>query len=515
MGNPAKASSTAEDTSSQPIGRQAKLAIGGVMAAMLLSALDQTVVSIALPSIVSDLGGLDRLPWVVTVYLVTSMAVTPLWGKISDLYGRRPVVQGAIAVFVLGSVACAGAQSIWQLIVFRGVQGIGAGGLFVLALAVIADVVPPAQRGRYQGMFGGVFGLASVGGPLVGGWFTDGPGWRWIFLINVPVGILALVATAVGLRARNEQRRQDIDYAGAALIVSAVTCALLYLNWAAEEYGWTAPGPLLLLLGAVLLAALFVWVELHAGEPVIPMALFRNQVFGIGTLFGFLAGATMFGGIVFLPLWFQSVMGMSATRSGLAMLPAMFGLMLTSIGSGQLISRTGKYKVFPVAGSAVLVVAMLLLAQLDVDTPYWQAALFTALFGAGVGLVMQPIITAVQNSVEMKDMGAATSAVNFFQRMGSAMGVAVLGSVLTTRLADLGGGGGSGSGSGKVADIHKLAEPLRSKVLHGYADALSDVFLLCAPLIAVAFVVSLFLKEMPRKVPQEAAPVAQEATAKE
>ncbi|MEU7423486.1 MDR family MFS transporter [Streptomyces sp. NPDC040750] len=517
MENSAEAAPAAADAApALPSPRQAALAIAGVMAGMLLSALDQTVVSVALPSIVGELGGLERLPWVVTVYLVASMAVTPLWGKVSDLYGRRTVVQCAIGVFVVGSVLCGSAQSIWQLIVFRGLQGLGAGGLFVLALAVIADVVPPERRGRYQGMFGAVFGLSSVVGPLVGGWFTDGPGWRWIFLINVPVGVLALVATAVGLRIRTPQRPHTVDFAGAALVAGSVVCALLYLNWAGDAYGWAAPGSLLLAVGAVALAALFVWAETRAAEPVIPMGLFRNPVFGIGALFGLLAGAAMFAGIVFLPLYFQAVMGMSSTRSGLAMLPAMFGLTVTSIASGQLISKSGRYKVFPVSGSALLVVTMLLLSRLTADTPYWQIGLYAFLFGAGVGLVMQPVITAVQNSVPPQDIGAATSAANFFQRMGSAVGVAVLGTVLTSRvtdrLADVGKDAARAADQGVTA-LHRLPEPVRGRALDGYAHAMGDMFLVCVLLVAVALVVSLFLKEMPRRSDPAAEQPAQEAPA--
>ncbi|MGW8063175.1 MDR family MFS transporter [Streptomyces ziwulingensis] len=503
MDNSAEAApGTADAAPALPTPRQAALALAGVMAGMLLSALDQTVVSVALPSIVGELGGLERLPWVVTVYLVTSMAVTPLWGKVSDLYGRRTVVQCAIGVFVVGSVLCGVAQSIWQLIVFRGVQGLGAGGLFVLALAVIADVVPPERRGRYQGMFGAVFGLSSVVGPLVGGWLTDGPGWRWIFLINVPVGVLALVATAVGLRVRSPQRPHTIDFVGAALVAGAVVCALLYLNWAGDAYGWAAPGALLLAVGAVVLGALFVWAERRAAEPVIPMHLFSNPVFGIGALFGLLAGAAMFAGIVYLPLYFQTVMGMSSTRSGLAMLPAMFGLTVTSVASGQLISKSGRYKVFPVSGSALLVVTMLLLSRLDAGTPYWQIGVYAFLFGAGVGLVMQPVITAVQNSVPPQDIGAATSSVNFFQRMGSAIGVAVLGTVLASRvadrLADVGQDAARAAGQGVTA-LHRLPEPTRGDALDGYAHAMGDMFLVCVLLVGVALVVSLFLKEMPRE----------------
>ncbi|WP_462185999.1 MULTISPECIES: MDR family MFS transporter [unclassified Frankia] len=487
--------STAQlSTQAPPVpARQVNLAVGGVMVGMLLSALDQTVVSTALPLIVGDLGGVGSLPWVVTIYLVTSMATTPLWGKVSDLYGRRAVFQVAIVVLVVGSLLCAVAQEIWHLVVFRAVQGVGAGGLFVLALSVIADVVPPAERGRYQGAFGAVFGLASVGGPLVGGFFADGPGWRWVFLVNLPVGILALFAASAGLRGvRTPQRGHQIDALGAVLVVGTVTCTLLYLNWAGNELGWASPGALALLAAGVVLAAAFVLAERHAAEPITPMLLFGNRGVGIATLFGFLSGAAMFTGIVFLPLYFQAVRGYSATLSGVAMLPAMLGLVAASMGSGILISRTGRYKLFPVAGSAVLAVSLALLSFVDVDISYWLVAVYSLLFGVGVGCVMQPVITAVQNSVEMKDIGAATGMVNFFQRLGSAIGVAVLGSVLAARLA-------SDGTTESIPALRALPETERNAAIGTYSDALTDLFLIAVPLVVVAFLVSLMLRESRRE----------------
>lgn len=479
----------------------------GLMAGMLLAALDQSIVSTALPRMVSDLGGLDKLSWVVTAYLLTSTAVTPLWGKISDLYGRRPTFQVAIGIFLLGSALCGLSQNMTELIGFRAFQGLGGGGLMAIALTTIGDVVAPRERGRYQGYFGAVFGVSSVAGPLLGGWFTDGPGWRWIFYINIPVGVVALVVTSMALKMPIVRREHRIDYLGAGMIVAAVSSLLLYLDWAGNDYGWLAPGPLALVLVAVALAVSFVFVERRAVEPIIPMRLFRNGVFTIGNIYGFLAGVAMFGAIIFLPLYLQTVQGMSPTASGLAMLPAVIGIFSTSIGSGLLIVRTGRYKVFPIAGAAVLIVALFLLGQLDSTTPYWQVAIYEFLFGAGLGLTMQTIVTAIQNAVQMRDMGAATSSTTFFRQIGGTIGAAVFGTVLSSRLAThlsdaLAGMPSSGAGApavniNDVQAIQALSEPLKSAVLSSFAHALDDVFLAGIPFVVAALIVALFLKELP------------------
>lgn len=478
----------------------------GLMAGMFLAALDQSIVGTALPRIVSDLGGLEHLSWVVTAYLLTSTAATPLWGKISDLYGRRPIFQSAIVIFLIGSVLCGIAQNMPQLIAFRAIQGLGGGGLMAIAFSVIGDIIPPRERGRYQGYFGAVFGLSSVAGPLLGGWFTDGPGWRWIFYINLPVGAAALVITTMALKIPTVRREHSIDYLGAATIVAAVSSLLLYLNWAGDHYGWGDPRSLALLVASVVLSAVFVFVELRAREPIIPMGLFLNPVFRIGNSFVFLAGVAMFGAIIFLPLYLQAVMGMSPTESGLGLLPMIVGLFTASIGSGQLVTRTGKYKIYPVAGSALMVVALLLLSLLEVDTPYWQLGCYAFVFGFGLGLTMQTIVVAVQNAVPFRDMGTATSSTTFFRSLGGAIGAAIFGAVLGSRLshhlverfaAAPGAGSPSAINTNDVQAIQNLVDPQKTLVLTAYTDAIVDVFLFAIPFVVLALIVALFLKEVP------------------
>jgi EmrB/QacA subfamily drug resistance transporter len=498
--------------------RQILIVLCGVMAGMLLFALDQGIVGTALPRIVSELGGLNQLSWVVTAYLLTSTASTPLWGKISDLYGRRLIFQVAIVIFLIGSALSGLSQNMPQLILFRALQGVGGGGLFAIALSIIGDVIPPRERGRYQGYFGAVFGVSSVAGPLLGGWLTDGPGWRWIFYINIPVGLAALVVTSMALKMPVVRRQHQIDYLGAAAIVGAVTCLLLYLDWRGNEYGWTEAGSLLLLAGTLFLTAAFVFVERRAPEPIIPLRLFRNRVFSVGNAFAFLAGIAMFGTIIFLPVYLQAVKGFSPTQSGLALLPAIIGIFSTSITSGQLITRTGRYKIFPVIGAVVMTGAMVLLSRLDVDTPFWQVAIFEYLFGAGLGFTMQTIVTAVQNSVEYRDMGAATSSTTFFRQMGGSVGAAVFGAVLSSRLAHYlaeqlaraginPGAGGPPIEANDVQGIQHLAEPVKSIVLGAFTNALDDVFLVGVPFLVIAFLVALALKEMPLRTGGQTTPV--------
>jgi EmrB/QacA subfamily drug resistance transporter len=476
----------------------------GLLAGMLLAALDQSIVNVALPQIVSDLGGLNHLSWVVTAYLLTSTAVTPLWGKISDLYGRRVIFQAAITIFLIGSALCGIAQDLPQLIAFRALQGIGGGGLFAIAFAIIGDIIPPRDRGRYQGYFGAVFGLSSVAGPLLGGWLTDAISWRWIFYINLPVGIAALIITSLALKIPVQRREHSIDYLGATLIVASVSSLLLYLNWAGERYGWQSAGPVALLLLSFALAGLFVYIEMHAREPIIPMRLFRNSVFSIGTAYSFLVGIAMFGALVFLPLFFQAVKGMSPTNSGLATVPSVFGIVTASILSGQIISRTGRYKIFPILGSTIFAIALLCMSTIGRDTPYVVIAIFAFFVGGGLGLTMQTITTAVQNSVDFRDMGAATSSVTFSRSLGGSIGTAFLGAIFGTTLArtlreDLAVTGNTSVASINANDIdaiHALTEPVKGIVLDSYSHAIDTIFLWSAPFAILAFFLSFGLKEL-------------------
>lgn len=491
--------------------RQILVVMGGLMAGMFLAALDQSIVGTALPRITSELGGLDKLSWVVTAYLLTQTASTPLWGKISDLYGRKRIFQIAIVTFLAGSLLAGLAQGISELIAFRAIQGLGGGGLFALALATMGDVVPPRERGRYGGYFGAVFGTSSVAGPLLGGFFTDGPGWRWIFYINIPIGIVALIITSSALKMQHTRRDHTIDYLGATTIVAAVTSFLLYTTWAGPDEGWGSRLGLGLIAAGVVLTALFVFVESRAVEPIIPLELFRISVFRTSNMYSFILGFAMFGAIVFLPVYLQVVQGYSPTKSGLAFLPMVVGIFSTSISSGIVMSRTGRYKIFPILGAVTVIVALVLLSRLGVDTPYWQAGFSFFLFGAGLGFSMQIVVTIVQNAVDKRHMGTATSSVAFFRSMGGTFGAAVFGAILYSRLdthvaETIGGQAGAqiGGATSNVQLIQRLPEPVKGLVLQAFADSLHDMFLWAIPAVLVALAVSLFIKEMPLKARQEA-----------
>ncbi|WP_078618259.1 MULTISPECIES: MDR family MFS transporter [unclassified Streptomyces] len=493
-----------EGAAAQP-GGSVLVSIGALLLGMLLAALDQTIVSTALPTIVSDLGGLEHLSWVVTAYLLASTAATPLWGKLGDQYGRKKLFQTAIAIFLVGSALCGAAQDMGQLIAFRALQGLGGGGLMVLSMAIVGDLVPPRERGRYQGLFGAVFGATSVLGPLLGGLFTQHLSWRWVFYVNLPVGVVALVVIAAVLHIPRRAAKHVIDYLGTFLIAAVATCLVLVASLGGTTWGWGSPQIIGLIVLGVVLAGAFVAVERRAAEPVLPLKLFRVRTFTLSAVISFVIGFAMFGAMTYLPTFLQVVRGVSPTMSGVHMLPMVFGLLLSSTVSGQIVSRTGRWKVFPVAGTAVTTVGLLLLHQLDEHTSTAGTSAYFFVFGLGLGLVMQVLVLIVQNAVAYEDLGVATSGATFFRSIGASFGVAVFGTIFASRLGDKLAGvlAGRPLPAGVNADSLKadprgiagLPPTLRPAVLHAYASSITDVFLYAAPVAAVAFVLAWFLRE--------------------
>src|SRR5216683_3659928 len=404
--------------------RRVLLIIGALLLGMLLAALDQTIVATALPTIAGDLHGLSHLSWVVTAYLLASTVSTPLWGKLGDLYGRKTFFLAAIVIFLVGSALCGLARSMLMLIAFRAVQGIGGGGLFTGAQTIVADVVPARERGRYQGLFGAVFGVSSVLGPLIGGFFVDNLSWRWVFYVNLPIGIVALAVVAAVLPGHLRRAAHKIDYLGTVLLAGAATSLVLLTSLGGTTYAWSSVPIYLMGAGAVVFGALFVWAESRAAEPVLPLHLFRNRVFSASSAVGFVVGFAMFGAIAYLPQYMQIVKGSSPTISGLRLLPLMAGLLTTSIVTGRLVSRWGRYRVFPIVGTAVMTIGLYLLSHLGVTTSDWLSSLYMLVLGAGIGASLQVLVVAVQNSVSYADLGAATGGATFFRSIGGSFGTA-------------------------------------------------------------------------------------------
>jgi EmrB/QacA subfamily drug resistance transporter len=494
--------SAAADGDGQP-GRRSGLVVvfGALLLVLLLASLDQTIVSTALPTIVGELGGGTNLSWVVTAYLLSSTVVSPLYGKLGDLYGRKRLLQVAIVLFLVGSVLCGIAQNMAELIAFRALQGLGGGGLLVVTLAVVGDLFPPRDRGRYQGFFGAVFGVSTVVGPLLGGFFVDQLSWRWIFYVNLPLGVAALVVIGAVFHARTERIPHAVDYLGAAMLAGALSAIVLYTSLGGTTLPWSSPMMLTTVVLGVLLLAAFLVVERRAAEPILPLRLFANRVVSVASAVGFVVGVALFGSVTFMPLYLQVVKGHSPTASGLLMTPMIAGVLLSSISSGQLISRTGRYKLFPVVGTLVAGVGLYLLSGLRVDTPAWQAAVDMAVLGLGIGLVMQVLVLVTQNAVDYRDLGVASSTATLFRQIGGSIGVSTFGAIFSNRLGfDLAARLPADVHVPTVADpavVRELPPQLHAPYVAAFAAALGPVFLVAAVIALVAFVLTWWLPELP------------------
>ncbi len=474
-----------------------KAVFGALFLALWLAALDQTVVSTALPTMVGELGGLAYLSWVVTAYLLTSTVVGPLYGKFGDLYGRKIVLQIAIAVFLVGSALCGIAQNMLQLIIFRALEGIGGGGLIVITIAVIGDLIPPRERGRYQGFFGAVFGVATIVGPLVGGFFVDHLSWRWIFFINLPTGILAMIVIAAVLPAAATRRRHAIDYAGVILLTSALSAIILFTGLGGITFPWTSPVMLGLLAASIVCAIAFVAVEMRAREPILPMDLFAIRNFAVASGVGLIVGLSLFGAVTFLPIYLQVVKGVSPSVSGLLLMPMMLGMLVTSVVSGRLISRFGRYKLYPILGTAAMTFGLGLLALLSIESNDWQTAIDALWLGLGMGMVMQVLVLAVQNSVDYEHLGVATSGTMLFRSLGGALGVALFGAIFANQLHAQLGPGMDFLAAVIPAAAKGLPPNLHQEYITAVMAALQPVFLAAVSISALGFLLTFMLRELP------------------
>lgn len=505
-GIPGQGAADAPPAEPTSVPRHFGLIFASLMIAMLLGALDQTIVSTALPTIVGELDGVSHMAWVTTAYILAATIGMPVYGKVGDMLGRKAVFLTGIAVFILGSGLAGAAQSMTLLVIGRAVQGLGGGGLMITSQAIIADLVPPRQRAKYMAPMGAVFGLASVAGPLLGGWFTDSSDWRWCFWINLPLGALALAICAFGMRLPRRPVKAVFDYAGFLLMAAAVACTVLVATWGGNDYDWSDPVILGLAAAGVVAWVLFFVTEGRVAEPIIPPAIFRSRIFNIATLIGLLViGVGMFAVVGYLPTYLQMVYGKTATEAGLLMLPMVVGIMSTAISSGALISRTGRYRVYPIAGSVVTGVAVFLMSTLGVGDSIVLVCVYVFLMGAGVGLLMQTLVLAVQNDFPATEVGTATSSNNFFREIGATLGTAAVGSVFASRLTDQlasalpGKAAASVGGSESLtpALVHALPAQTRTLVVDAYQHALTPVFLYLTPVFVIGLVLALILPEKP------------------
>lgn len=485
-----------------------------LLVTMMLAALDQTIVSTAMPTIVGELHGVEQMAWTLTIYILAATIMMPVYGKLGDLIGRKWIFVGAILIFALGSLIAGSATSMTVLILGRGIQGVGGGGLMIISQAIIADLVPARQRAKFMAPVGAVFGLASVIGPLVGGWFTDHHQWRWAFWVNLPIAAVAVVVALVALKLPHTRSKVSIDYLGIGTMAVAVTATILVANWGGTDYAWTDPVVLGLAAVGVLGWLAFFVVEGRSAEPIIPRSMLRNRIFVIGTLLGMLVvGIGMFALIGYLPTYLQMVYGTSATESGLLLVPMVVGLFVSSLVSGTLISRTGRYKVWPIVGAVLVTLTAGLLATLEIDTPLWILTSYLFLGGTGLGLLMQNIVLAVQNAFPVSEVGTATSANNFFREIGATLGIAVIGAIFTHRLtsglatAAVGGLDGTSDASLTPALVHTLPEQIQTAVISAYHSALVPIFGYLVPVFAVGVVLAFLLPEKPLATTNDPEPI--------
>ncbi|MEV8569161.1 MDR family MFS transporter [Streptomyces sp. NPDC051322] len=485
----------------EPQPRSVRVVLFALMIAMLLAMLDNMIVNTAMPTIVGELGGLEHLSWVVTAYTLATAASTPIWGKVGDMYGRKGAFLASIVIFLIGSALSGMAQDMGQLIGFRAIQGLGAGGLMVGVMAIIGDLIPPRERGKYQGMMAGVMAVAMIGGPLVGGAITDHLGWRWTFYINLPLGAVALAMVTTVLHLPKKRARGRIDYLGAALLTVGIISIVLVTTWGGTQYDWTSAIVMELIFVGVAALIGFVFWETKAAEPIVPLHIFRSRNFTLMSIIGFLTGFVMFGAMLFLPLFQQSVQGASATNSGLLLMPMLLAMMAVSLVAGRVTTTTGKYKIFPIMGGVLMSVGLYLLSTMDVDTSRLMTGVYMAVVGAGMGFLMQITMLVAQNSVEMKDMGVASSSTTLFRTLGSSFGVSIMGALFTSKVQDemaqrMGKGVSLPSAQLDAASLARLPEKVRDAYQYAVAAGTHGGFLLGAVAGLAVIVAAVFVKEV-------------------